>query len=126
MTSESSDTRVSRNAANYSKTISDTTYDNLRRTGEYVLPALAAFYFGLSQIWGFPYGEEVVGSIALLNIFLGVVIGAFRSKYNNSDAKYDGEMIVSEDDERKLYRLELNEDVESLDDKKEISFKVVR
>lgn len=57
-------------------------YDVLVRIVKYVLPALGSLYFGLSQIWGFPYGEEVVGTISLVATFLAVCLGISSYNYN--------------------------------------------
>ena len=62
--------------------LSDKVYDVLVRIVKYVLPALGTLYFGLSQIWGFPYGEEVVGSISLIATFLAVCLGISTISYN--------------------------------------------
>ena len=57
-------------------------YDVLVRIVKYILPALGSLYFGLSQIWGFPYGEEFVGSISLIATFLAVCLGISTYNYN--------------------------------------------
>ena len=46
--------------------MSNQTYDILKYIALIVLPAISALYFGLAQIWGWPYGEEIVGSIAVI------------------------------------------------------------
>lgn len=55
-------------------------YDVLKYIAQIALPALGAFYFALSQIWGLPYGEQIVGTIAALDTLLGVLLGI--STYN--------------------------------------------
>lgn len=55
--------------------ISNKTYDILKWIAQYLLPASGTLYFALSGIWGLPYGEQVVGSIAAINTFLGVILG---------------------------------------------------
>ena len=67
----------------------DKLYDLLVRIVKYVLPALGTLYFGLSQLWGFPYGEEVVGTISLVATFLAVCLGI--SSYNYSKGIEDDE-----------------------------------
>lgn len=57
-------------------------YDVLKWLVTLVLPATATLYFALSQIWGLPYGEEVVGTITAVTAFLGVVIGVSSHNYN--------------------------------------------
>lgn len=56
-------------------------YDILKYIALIALPALGALYFGLSGIWGFPYGEEVVGTITLIDTFLGALLGISSVAY---------------------------------------------
>ena len=50
-------------------------YDVLKWVALVALPALGTLYFGLSKIWGFPYGEEIVGTITVVDTFLGALLG---------------------------------------------------
>lgn len=68
--------------------MNNATYDVLVKIVKYVLPALGSLYFGLSQIWHFPFGEEVVGTISLVATFLAVCLGI--SSYNYSKGIEDG------------------------------------
>ncbi len=61
------------------------TYDVLKWIAQYLLPALGTLYFALAGIWGFPYGEEVVGTITALDTFLGVILGISTVQYNKED-----------------------------------------
>ena len=63
--------------------LNNKTYDVLKWIAQIVLPALGALYFGLSQIWGLPFGEEVVGTIAVVDTFLGALLGISTAQYNN-------------------------------------------
>lgn len=58
------------------------TYDILKYVAQIVLPALGALYFALSQIWGLPYGEQIVGTITALDCFLGAILGISTAVYN--------------------------------------------
>ena len=40
--------------------MSNKVYDILKWIALIALPALATLYFAISQIWGLPYGEQVV------------------------------------------------------------------
>lgn len=60
------------------------TYDILKYIALIVLPAISALYFGLAQIWGWPYGEEVVGSIAVIDTFLGAILQISSGNYDNT------------------------------------------
>lgn len=62
--------------------MSNKTYDILKYVAQIVLPALGALYFALSQIWGLPYGEQIVGTITALDCFLGAILGISTVRYN--------------------------------------------
>lgn len=62
--------------------MSNKVYDILKWIAMVVLPAIATLYLALAGIWGFPYGEEVVGTIAAINAFLGALLGVSSAKYN--------------------------------------------
>lgn len=59
-------------------------YDVLKWIAIVVLPAIGTLYFALAGIWGFPYGEQIVGTIAAVETFLGVVLGISTYNYNKS------------------------------------------
>lgn len=61
------------------------TYDVLKWIAMVILPALGTLYFALSQIWGLPYGSEIVGSITAVDTFLGAILGISTTKYNKED-----------------------------------------
>lgn len=54
--------------------VTNRVYDNLKYIAQIILPALGTLYFALSQIWGLPYGEAIVGTIAAIDAFLGAVL----------------------------------------------------
>jgi hypothetical protein len=60
----------------------DRVYDILKYIALIVLPAIGALYFGLAKIWGFPFGEEIVGTITIIDTFLGTLLGISTSQYN--------------------------------------------
>lgn len=62
--------------------MSNKVYDVLKWITTIVLPALGTLYFALSSIWGFPYGEQVVGSITAVVTFLGAILGISTANYN--------------------------------------------
>ena len=61
--------------------LSNKAYDVLKWITIIVLPAISALYFGLAQIWGFPYAERVVGTIAVICTFLGAILGISSANY---------------------------------------------
>lgn len=101
-------------------------YDVLKFVAQIFLPAAGTLYFTVAQIWGLPKAEEVVGTITAADVFLGLLLGLAAKQYNDSDSKYDGALVVEEDNEgKKTFNLELHtDDPYALDRKKEIVFKV--
>lgn len=74
--------------------LSDSAYDRLKKIVQIVLPAVSSLYFGLAQIWGWPGAEKVVGTLAIVTTFLGVVIGISAREYIRSGAA--GEIHIIE------------------------------
>lgn len=64
--------------------MSSKVYDVLKFIAVIVLPATGALYFGLSEIWGLPYGEQIVGTITVIDTFLGSVLMIDSAKYNKN------------------------------------------
>lgn len=64
--------------------LSNKAYDILKFIAQIVLPALGTLYFALATIWGFPYGEEIVGTITAVDAFLGALLGISTVQYNNN------------------------------------------
>ena len=62
--------------------MSNKMYDVLKWIAMVVLPAIATLYLALAGIWGFHYGEEVVGTITAIDTFLGALLGISSAKYN--------------------------------------------
>ena len=62
-------------------------YDVLKYVATIGLPATGTLYFALSSIWGFTYGEQVVGTITALSTFIGVLIGISSAKYRKDGGK---------------------------------------
>lgn len=61
--------------------MSNDTYDILKFICQIILPATATLYFALAGIWGFPYGEQIVGTITAIDTFLGVCLGISSIQY---------------------------------------------
>jgi hypothetical protein len=57
------------------------TYDILKYIAQVVLPALGTLYFALASIWGFPYGEQIVGTITAVDTFMGVLLKISSDNY---------------------------------------------
>lgn len=62
--------------------MSNKMYDVLKFIAQVLLPALGTLYFALAGIWGFPYGEQIVGTITAVDTFLGICLGISTVQYN--------------------------------------------
>lgn len=65
-------------------------YDILKYIAQIVLPALGTLYFALSGIWGFPLGEQIVGTITAFDAFLGALLKLSSNAYYRNENN-DGE-----------------------------------
>ena len=45
------------------------------------MPALIALWLGLSRVWNFPLAEEIGATMALVETFLGALLGIGSIKY---------------------------------------------
>lgn len=65
--------------------MSNRVYDALVWIAQVVLPAVGTLYSALAVIWGFPYGEQIVGTIVAVDAFLGTVLKISNSQYKKSN-----------------------------------------
>lgn len=65
--------------------MSNMTYDILKWIAQILLPATGTLYFAIANIWGLPYGEQIVGTITAVDAFLGILIGVSSAQYNAKD-----------------------------------------
>ena len=106
--------------------LSNKTYDNLKYTVQKVLPGLGALYAAIAIIWGLPYAEEVVGSLAALALFFGILLGYASKKYEEAGEGTQGAIIIdTELPDKDVYRLELDGPPEMMKDLKTVAFKVI-
>jgi len=97
-------------------------YDLVKWIAQFGLPALGTLYFALSGIWGFPNGEQVVGTITAIDVFLGVIVGVSSAQYNKTQ---DGTLMVDTSNTSKdVYRISLETPLEELAGKTSINLKV--
>jgi hypothetical protein len=95
-------------------------YDRMNWFVRIFLPAVSALYFGLAQILGLPAAEQVVGSIAVVTVFLGTVLGL-------SNKNYEGEgQLVAEPGEGGVPKLavQLDYTLEELLDRDQVVLKI--
>lgn len=65
--------------------LSNKVYDILKWIAQILLPALGTLYFALAQIWGFPYAEQIVGTITAIDTFLGILLGISTVHYRDRE-----------------------------------------
>jgi hypothetical protein len=65
--------------------LSNKQYNILKWVAQILLPALGTLYFALAGIWGFPFGEQIVGTITALETFLGVILGISSANYKKEE-----------------------------------------
>lgn len=65
--------------------MSNRMYDVLKWIAQILLPALGTLYFALAGIWGFPYGEQIVGTITAVDTFLGICLGISTAQYKKGE-----------------------------------------
>jgi hypothetical protein len=68
--------------------LSNDQYDLLKWIAQILLPALGTLYFALANIWGLPYGEQIVGTITAIDAFLGVLLGISSNTYKLNDSSH--------------------------------------
>lgn len=101
------------------------TYDRLKFVVQVLSPGLSALYFGLAQIWGLPQAEKVVGTFAVVTVFLGLILRASMRAYEKSGAGIAGDMVVEyEDDEPSTLSMQLKDQPLNLVQGKTVTFRV--
>ena len=63
------------------------TYDFLKDCALIYICAVGILYLALADIWGLPYGTEVMATCTALSTFVGTVIKLDNKKYNNNQVK---------------------------------------
>ena len=61
--------------------MSNKLYDVLKWIAMVVIPAVGTLYFALAGIWGWPYGEQIVGTLTAIDTFMGIVLGISANQY---------------------------------------------
>lgn len=97
------------------------TYDVLKFIAQILLPAFGALYFGLAEIWNLPYGEQVVGTITIVDTFLGALLGVSSNTYYKTGKDLSG--TVAYDEETGIAQMELYEGAH-LSEMKTVTLKV--
>ena len=106
--------------------ISNSFYDFLKALVMVVLPGAAALYLGVSTAFDLSWSIFAVVLGLLITVALGIFLLISSRSYVKSDLKYDGTMMVSQNETGEmLYSLELDDSPEILRLKSHICFKVL-
>lgn len=60
-------------------------YDRFKFLALVILPGLGALYFGVAEIWGLPYATQVVGTLTVLDTFLGLLVKRASTIHQRQD-----------------------------------------
>ena len=107
--------------------LSNWVYDILKRFVTMILPAFGTLYVSLADIWTLPNPSGVAATTLAVATFLGVALNISGRAYDKSDAKYDGVIDVSQDDDGVKHAaliLKNYEDPADVVAQKEVLFKV--
>lgn len=69
--------------------MSNQTYDIIKKIALLIAPAVT-FMAALVDIWGIPYGEQLVATLAALDTFVGVAVTILAANYKKNQEKIDG------------------------------------
>lgn len=102
--------------------ITNKVYDIIKWIVVIVLPAIITLYSTLGGIWNFPYVNEIVGTLAAIDVFLGVIMKVSGFSYNK---ELDGTLHIDTitDDATDKYLFEIN-DLDNLASKDKIMLKI--
>lgn len=103
--------------------LSNQTYNYLKYVVQIVLPAFGTLYFSLANIWGLPYGEEIVGTIAAVTLFGGVLLKLSDKQYKKSEYRFDGALKVDETQDEQ-FSLEFKQELPDLANQDTVTLKV--
>lgn len=61
--------------------LSNKVFDALKWIAQILLPALGTAYVGLAAIWHWPFADEIVKTIMIVDLFLGTLLGISTLQY---------------------------------------------
>jgi len=85
--------------------LKDNVYNVLKWIALVLLPGIASLYFGLGQIWNFPAVEQVVGSITVVDTFLGLLLNKSSQNFTTKLNRFTpvGEFVVKQDTDGEVH-----------------------
>ena len=106
--------------------LSNSVYDKLKQVAQIWLPALAVFYITVAPFWGLPKQEEVAGTLMALDLLLGAGLLGLSRAFKNSDARFDGQILVSPGEEPDTSQVRVQAETAAVAEKDEVVLKVRR
>lgn len=73
--------------------MSNRVFDILKFIAQILLPSAGTLYFALAELWGFPYAEQIVGTITAVDAFLGALLGISSAQYRKNESLLDDDTI---------------------------------
>ena len=58
----------------------NSTYDLLKNIGLVAVPVIA-FLTALINIWGIPYGDQIVATLAAVDVLIGAIVTVAKGQY---------------------------------------------
>ena len=101
-------------------------YNRLKWVAQVVLPALALFYITLAPLWGLPKPNEVSATVVATDLLLGTLLGLSNRQYQNSNARFDGAILVDSNEAEGYTNLNVQLDPKAIANKDEVTVKVKR
>lgn len=68
--------------------LSNKVYDMLKWITLILLPAFGVLYLALANVWGLPYGTQVVETLAAIDLFLAALLGISTNSFKVSHPMY--------------------------------------
>ena len=68
--------------------MNDRVYDTLKAVGLVAVPVIA-FVTALINIWGIPYGDQIVATLAAVDVLIGAIVTVAKGQYDRKKAKIE-------------------------------------
>lgn len=105
--------------------LKDGVYDPLKKVVQVVLPGVGSLYLALSEIWGLPAAQQIVGTCSALALFLGLLLTLSSKNYNaDTNAVVGVVEVTPTEDGRKRYSVNFEQDPETWEGKKSVQFTI--
>jgi hypothetical protein len=105
--------------------LSNQAYISLKRLILIILPGLGSLYFVLWAIFDLPAVEWVLGALMLVIFVLGVTLQSSSKRYYADNKIGGGEIVIlTNDDGKQVYSLDLDDDPSNLINLNEVRFQV--